>query len=393
MKLLVYPLLFCSILFIPNYSVAQVGIGTTNPSAQVDIVHANSTQPALEVNHSETSNPFSAVYIRNQGTNRAIYAENLLSTSNAATGFFYQSGNGGNAHGLQVNMESTTIASGLVINHAGTQGFGSQINISGTNNTNRGLQIAHSGQAGAVYGYNNSNAITGTIRVGEFAYQGTDVDDHVGVYGGSTPTTGYGIGVLGQGNWYGIFSNGDFGATGAKTFIADNPLDPGNKFLKHFSIESDEVLNMYRGVVALDSNGMATVQLPDYFEAINRNVSYQLTSIGSPQPPYVVQEIEGNTFVVAGQAGAKVSWLIIAERNDAYMQQHPEARDPEPLKKGPRKDKYITPEFYGQSKEQALYSSDSPDTMVTKKTKAVEPPVVNLPNAEQLEISAKNGAR
>lgn len=47
------------------------------------------------------------------------------------------------------------------------------------------------------------------------------------------------------------------------------------------------MLNVYRGNVVLDSNGEATVTLPDYFDAVNINFSYNLTSIGSKSEVFI----------------------------------------------------------------------------------------------------------
>ena len=63
----------------------------------------------------------------------------------------------------------------------------------------------------------------------------------------------------------------NLGCSGVKTFIIDLPLDPVNKALKHFSIESNEVLTLYRGVAKFDASGRIVVELPDYFQAIKKN--------------------------------------------------------------------------------------------------------------------------
>ena len=96
--------------------------------------------------------------------------------------------------------------------------------------------------------------------------------------------------MVGSGTLYGVYAIGDVGASGTKPFMIDHPNDPENKYLRHFAIESDEVLNMYRGIVMLDANGKGVIELPAYFDEINRDVTYQLTSIGSPQQPYVLKK-------------------------------------------------------------------------------------------------------
>ncbi len=114
--------------------------------------------------------------------------------------------------------------------------------------------------------------------------------------------------------------------TGAvKNFRIDHPLDPENKTLEHSCIESSEMLDLYRGNVTLDDNGAAVVALPDWFEALNKEFSYQLTPLGKPAPGlYIAQEIEKCQFKIAGGTrGARVSWLVTGVRHDAYASSHP----------------------------------------------------------------------
>ncbi|MDY0216343.1 MAG: hypothetical protein RBS19_05255 [Bacteroidales bacterium] len=198
-----------------------------------------------------------------------------------------------------------------------------------------------------------------------------------GVYGRNTqnyePSIGvYGIGVTGVAGQssntalsYGLYSyddagifnsldvGGSFSANGTKAFIIDHPADPENKFLKHFCIESNEVLNMYRGTVSLNDLGEAIVTLPAYFNDININFSYQLTAVGASMPNlYVKSEIgSDNSFVLSGGvANAKVSWTVYTERNDKLMQNNPEMKNSEPVKEGKYKGKYCSPEYYGKTK-------------------------------------------
>lgn len=244
---------------------------------------------------------------------------------------------------------------GILINHSGASGRNAEFAITNAGNTDPALFALNNGQGSAVLAQNQNNVIAGTISVGDFGYFGTDVTDHRGITGYSSPSAGWGVGVLGQGGWYGIYSLGDLTATGTKAFTIDHPADPENKMLKHFSIESNEVLNMYRGIVELDASGKATVELPDYFQLINTNFSYQLTAIGTPQQPYVLTEIQGTTFEVAGAPNSKVSWTVYADRNDPYLQQNPERTMDVVQKTGERQGKYINPELYGMPESSAMF--------------------------------------
>jgi len=62
--------------------------------------------------------------------------------------------------------------------------------------------------------------------------------------------------------------------------MIDHPLDPANKYLYHSFVESPDMKNIYDGTVTTDGAGLATVTLPDWFEALNRDFRYQLTVIG-----------------------------------------------------------------------------------------------------------------
>ncbi|MGZ4117526.1 MAG: hypothetical protein ACXVPY_08595, partial [Bacteroidia bacterium] len=210
-----------------------------------------------------------------------------------------------------------------------------------------------------------------------------------GVFGLTTGTGVTAIGVLGQepvvnqnnlAAGFGVFANGDLGASGLKAFMIDHPLDPANKFLKHFSIESNEVLNVYRGNIVLDGNGEATVELPDYFNAINANFSYNLTAIGSQSNVFVKTEITDRTFEIAGgKPGQKVSWTVYADRNDKYVQENPDAKINE-VDKADERGKYLIPALYGQPKEAGIFFSLERQPQETKQTTSApehQEPAVN----------------
>ncbi|GAB4279547.1 MAG: hypothetical protein Kow0068_03570 [Marinilabiliales bacterium] len=205
-----------------------------------------------------------------------------------------------------------------------------------------------------------------------------------GVWGSNSATTDPGIGVAGIGVTgiagqstnlslsYGVYSfddagifnqldvGGNFWAGGTKSFVIDHPMDPDNKLLLHYCIESPEVLNMYRGTVTLDNNGEATVVLPDYFDKINKNFSYHLTPVGASAPDlFIKQEINNNSFVIAGgKPNMKVSWVVYSERYDEYIKNNPESAKSEITKKGRYEGKYIHPEFYGKSREYSIFPSN-----------------------------------
>jgi hypothetical protein len=111
---------------------------------------------------------------------------------------------------------------------------------------------------------------------------------------------------------------------GGGSFKIDHPLDPKEKYLYHSFVESPDMMNIYNGNVSLDGQGTAVVTMPEWFEALNREFRYQLTSIGAPGPNlYIAQQIHGNQFVISGgEPGAIVSWLVTGVRKDAWAEKN-----------------------------------------------------------------------
>ncbi|MBS1712950.1 MAG: hypothetical protein JST30_01290 [Armatimonadetes bacterium] len=177
----------------------------------------------------------------------------------------------------------------------------------------------------------------------------------IAVQGWASSTSGENFGVIGQADstsGWGVYCLGDFASTGIKAFRIDHPLDPTNKYLTHFCTEGAEALNAYSGNVRTDAKGYATVRLPDYFEAVNRDARYQLTVVDEGDrdgfvSAKVVRKIRGNTFVVRSSApDVEVSWRVEAVRNDPYARAH--VRPDVAMKPDNDRGTYQHPELYGQ---------------------------------------------
>lgn len=286
----------------------------------------NNTGAAIIANSNTASNTFSAIQA---STN---------STSNIASAIVGNST--GTAWGVSGQLSNTATAQAAV--------YGSSLR------TNGGHGVFGIGFNGTVGNTNYSQGY------GVYA----ENFDAVAPLGNGVGAAGKGYyGVLGEdrylgsvGGAYGVFSNGNLGATGTKTFVIDHPKDPANKTLRHFSVESNEILNIYRGNAAFDSNGEAIIVLPDYFSDINRNPTYQLTPLGGPASLYIKKKIENGQFVIAGgQSGMEVSWTVTAERNDAYLQQNPQQREVELEKRDGQKGKYFMPHLFNQAADKAIF--------------------------------------
>ncbi len=152
-----------------------------------------------------------------------------------------------------------------------------------------------------------------------------------------------------------VIVNGDFSViNGSKNFMLDHPLDPANKSLAHNAVEGPGNYTFYRGNVVLDAHGAAWVELPDYFDALNAEPSYQLTCIGAPAPVYVAEEIQDNRFLIAGgRAGLKVSWQVTGLRDDPYARDNPYREVIE--KTGDERGRYHYPAGYGAAVELGIH--------------------------------------
>ncbi len=141
---------------------------------------------------------------------------------------------------------------------------------------------------------------------------------------------------------------------GGGSFKIDHPLDPTNKFLYHSFVESPDMMNVYNGNVVLDGSGAATVALPDYFQALNKDYRYQLTPIGAPGPGlYVAQKVANGVFTIAGGTpGAEVSWQVTGIRQDAFANEN---RIPNTVdKKGVEVGKYLHPSAFGLDRSMGI---------------------------------------
>lgn len=118
---------------------------------------------------------------------------------------------------------------------------------------------------------------------------------------------------------------------GSGTFVIDHPLDPQNMLLYHSFLESPDVKNMYDGVSVLDINGEATIELPTYFLALNKDFRYLATGMSSAMPNLHLQRgvrrgwiSPGISFRLAGGVpGGTVSWQVTGIRHDPLIVKYP----------------------------------------------------------------------
>jgi hypothetical protein len=112
-------------------------------------------------------------------------------------------------------------------------------------------------------------------------------------------------------------------AKGGGSFKIDHPLDPENKYLYHSFVESPDMMNVYNGNVTTDGDGYATVDMPGWFEALNRDFRYQLTVIGQFAQAIVSRKMEANRFTIrTDKPAVEVSWQVTGIRKDPFAERH-----------------------------------------------------------------------
>lgn len=248
------------------------------------------------------------------------------------------------------------------------------------------------GGAAGVYGVNNATSVVGALGHKDFGVYGewNGIGTYAGYFDGKVKAIYEGSGnvnvIEGEtwGNWAAVaglshgdgpglyakhyisgkpalYVEGDARITGnlskgSGSFLIDHPLDPENKVLRHSFVESPEMLLIYKGRAKL-RNGVVTVKLPDYFDALNHPEGREitLTCINGWSPLYLDGEIKGNRFTVRttpqGNPEQEFSWVIYGIRNDAYARTHPIVVEEE---KGVNnefcKGKLLHPEAFGKEK-------------------------------------------
>ena len=274
------------------------------------------------------------------GTSTAVEG---LSTSSFGVKGLSNTGVGVEGEGGPANfgVEGISKSSSGVVGFS-TSGFGvegnsnSNVGVSGTSTSFRGVQ-----------GNSSSKSAVAGISTGGDGISGATCTSCSG------PAAVVGIGKLAGAFTGAVGVTGDFSVTGVKAFHIDHPLDPANKYLNHFAIESNEVLNTYSGNVTTDASGTAVVELPEYFEALNTNYRYQLTVLGQFAQAIVLREIQSNNFVIkTDKPGVKVSWQVTGVRSDANVKAHP--MPVEQAKPPQERGYYLTPEVFGQPAEKSL---------------------------------------
>ena len=220
----------------------------------------------------------------------------------------------------------------------------------------------------------SASAAQGATRVdGVYVQASANSGPAYGLYSQAQSASGpvYAVYALrvGGGDYAGYF-DGNVTVTGnlskgGGSFQIDHPLDPLNKYLFHSFVESPDMMNIYNGNLVSDARGYATVSLPNWFQALNRDFRYQLTVIderdsdGFAQAK-VVRGVKDNSFVIRTSVPfTTVSWQVTGIRQDPYANAN--RIQVEVDKPAGERGKYIHPEAYGLPAEAGIGYRPAPD--------------------------------
>jgi len=373
----------------------NVGIGTANPLSMLSIGGNGSSRSVIfsqatgdiyhggrfRTDHSGgygVSGEASGSYGRGvygyttSSTGRGVYGE-ALNSGNVTNygGYFTANGDSGRGvYGYATGLDgqgvsgkaSGSFAYGVYGEASGSSGYGVYGYADGSHG--RGVS-GWASNDGDVENYGGFFVASGST--GRGVYGVANGSDGCGVHGKGTKYGGkfsadgsscYGVhSWVPSGNYAGYFQ-GKVHVTetiskGGGSFKIDHPLDPENKYLYHSFVESPDMMNIYNGNVVTDANGHATVDLPEWFEALNKDFRYQLTVIGEFAQAIVSDEISNNQFSVkTDKPNIKVSWQVTGVRQDAFANAN---RIPvEEMKEDKERGKYLHPEAFNMPKTAGL---------------------------------------
>ena len=270
-----------------------------------------------------------------------VYGDAGNSTaSNGVVGY----GATGVAGNSTINGSYGTFGSGSTGVWGNSTGTGANVGVSGTSGSG-GIGVSGSGGSYGVYGVSGAGGIGGGF------YNNTSTGD--ALFAMNQQSGGFAAFFLGD-----VDVDGNLSKAGG-SFKIDHPLDPANKYLYHSFVESPDMMNIYNGNVTTNAQGHAVVQLPQWFETLNRDFRYQLTVIGQFAQAIVASEVSNHQFTIkTDKPNVKVSWQVTGIRQDAWANAH---RIPVEVSKAPaERGSYLHPELFGAPIEKSIAVAHHP---------------------------------
>jgi hypothetical protein len=262
-----------------------------------------------------------------------------LNAPNANSNALVATGNGDGYAVIYAEDLSEYGGYGLYVKSNAIHGYGLYAKAS------NGVGVRGEGYNVGVLGDAHPIAGTGVTGVGLYGVRGSN---------GGSNSSGYAGSFNGRVEVVGTLSKG------GGSFKIDHPLDPVNKTLSHSFVESPDMMNIYNGNVTTDEAGFATVILPDWFEALNRDFRYQLTVIGQFAQVMVAEEVQDNQFrIQTDRPGVKVSWQVTGIRHDPFAEAN--RIQVEEMKTGAERGRYLYPDVYNESVREGIWYASSPN--------------------------------
>jgi hypothetical protein len=323
------------------YGVVGVSNSTTNGAAAVNGYEPATTGGVYGVYGSTPSTGSGAAGVNGfegatTGQVFGVVGQANSTTDGAAAISGNEGGASGNTRGVQGNVVST---SGYAVYGDAAASTGFTVGVFGDNHSTGGVGVLGKAQAaGGIAGQFANTAGSGLILQGVT---------------GSTFKQVFSVDASGNGSFSGNLNVTGKLTKGSGSFKIDHPLDPANKYLSHSFVESPDMMNVYNGNITTDRHGLATVNLPDYFEALNGDFRYQLTVIGQFAQAIVARKISANRFVIrTSKPNVEVSWQVTGIRHDAYANQYriPVEEDKPVGEQG----YYLHPEVFGQPESKSI---------------------------------------
>jgi hypothetical protein len=331
----------------------NVGIGTDDPGARLDVAGDAKFSGPLSV-----QGPLTASGAATIGGDLDVAGEGRFSGPLSVEGAFATSGAA--TIGGDLSVTGSLTAASFTGNGAGLS------NVTPADNSITSAKLAQ--DAASLSKVTGGKIVTSADSL--------DLTGHMTLNGSLNVLKGFTAGSFMQNPNSQIYGNlhvqGRLTA-GVKTFRIDHPLDPENKYLSHSSVESPDVMNIYNGNIITDSEGNATVVLPDYFEALNGDFRYQLTVIGNFAQAAVTSEIESNRFTIkTDRPDVKVSWQVTGIRRDASAKALSTSVEEE--KPEAERGLFLHPEQYGDPRERGIaftgYPEGAPDAPAQPATRS-----------------------
>jgi hypothetical protein len=297
------------------------------------------------------------VYGKSASTNGRGVVGEAIATSGTTYGVrgYSSSTTGRGVYGEVSASTGTTI--GVFGNSTSTSGRGVYGEATATNGTTYG-----------VYGRSRSELGTGVYGEHQNGNYGQLGHIYYGVVGYSDYPSGYAVvGIQGPNAvWAGRFTGDVFVSgrisKGGGSFEIDHPLNPETMILRHSFVESPDMMNVYNGIVITGATGEAIVQLPEYFESLNRDFRYQLTVIGEFAQAIVARKIQGNRFTIrTDKPNVEVSWLVTGIRKDRWAEENRIVV--EEYKSSQTQGFYLHPDVFGQPETRSMEWGIHPEHM------------------------------